>query len=107
TATVGVRLPRQGVAASGVGGVGSGDRGVVVVRLEAVVRVAEVVSVVVVTWWLPWAVLTEAAVEWGRRSVRESGVKDRVDREAMSLFGVRRKSFPAAAGGGGRRWGER
>nr|GEY97019.1 hypothetical protein [Tanacetum cinerariifolium] len=51
--------------------------------------------------------LMEAAVEWRRRSVRESGVKDRVDREARSLFGVRRKSFLAAAGGGGRRWGER
>nr|GFB26687.1 hypothetical protein [Tanacetum cinerariifolium] len=74
---------------------------------EAVVRVVEVVSVVVVTWWLPWAALMEAAMEWGRRSVRESGVKDRVDREARSLFGVRRKSLRAAAGGGGRRWGER
>nr|GEU41060.1 hypothetical protein [Tanacetum cinerariifolium] len=71
---------------------------------EAVVRVAEVVSVVVVTWWLPWAALMEVAVEWGRRSVRDSGVKDRVDREARSLFGVRRKSFPAAAGGSGPKW---
>nr|GFA65317.1 hypothetical protein [Tanacetum cinerariifolium] len=74
---------------------------------EVVVRVAEVVSIMVVTWWLPWAALMEAAVEWGRRSVRESGVKDRVDREALSLFGVRQKSIPAAVGGGGRRWGER
>nr|GEU46499.1 hypothetical protein [Tanacetum cinerariifolium] len=76
-------------------------------KTEAVVRVTEVVSVVVVTWWLPWAALMEAAVEWGRQSVRESVVKDRVDREARSLFGVRRKSFSAAAGGGGRQGGER
>ncbi|GJR09745.1 hypothetical protein Tco_0792397 [Tanacetum coccineum] len=66
--------------------------------------VAVVVDVVMVPWGWQWGGGGVVAGD-GEWRLAESGVVDRIDRLMGSIFGLSRKSFPAAAsgGGGGRR----